>query len=240
MTQCETVAIVDDDSAVCWAVSRLLEVHGYVTEQYSSGEEFLCAVTRTAASCLVIDIHLGDITGVELGRQLLAMDIKLPIIFVTGSRDDSIRAQAFDLGCAGFFQKPFRADELISAIEKAAGPPPTSTANDPLLRLLQRYEAELAAFDGAPGAAGRDWDKIAETTWSRTQDEIIERKLKATSAAGARLALDHVLKSELFTDRRESADQQMLWLLIKAARDYIDDLETGEQTTSTRSATASR
>jgi hypothetical protein len=94
--------------------------------------------------------------------------------------------------------------------------------------LLQRYETELAAFDGASGAAGQDWDKIAETTWSRTQDEIIERKPKATTAAGARLALDHVLNSELFVDRRESADQQMLWLLIKAARDYVDGIETGD------------
>ena len=229
MTQCETIAIVDDDIAVCCAVSRLLEAHGYVTEQYSSAEEFLCAVTRTAASCLVIDINLGDITGVELGRQLSAMGIKLPIIFVTGSRDDSIRAQALDLGCADYFQKPFRADELIKAIEKVAGPPPTSTANDPLLRLLQRYEAELAAFNDASGAVEQDWDKIAETTWSRTQDEIIERKPEATTAAGARLALDHVLKSELFADRRESADQQMLWLLIKAARDYVDGIETGGQ-----------
>ena len=229
MTQCETIAIVDDDIAVCCAVSRLLEAHGYVTEQYSSAEEFLCAVTRSAASCLVIDINLGDITGVELGRQLSAMGIKLPIIFVTGSRDDSIRAQALDFGCAAYFQKPFGADELIKAIEKVAGPPPTSTANDPLLRLLQRYEAELAAFNDASGAVEQDWDKIAETTWSRTQDEILERKPEATTAAGARLALDHVLKSELFADRRESADQQMLWLLIKAARDYIDGIETGGQ-----------
>ena len=83
MTQCETIAIVDDDIAVCSAVSRVLEVHGYVTEQYSSAEEFVCAVTRTAASCLVIDINLGDITGVELGRQLSAMGIKLPIIFIS-------------------------------------------------------------------------------------------------------------------------------------------------------------
>jgi CheY-like chemotaxis protein len=221
MTQCETIAIVDDDIAVCRAVSHLLEVHGYCTEQYSSAEEFLGAAKTTAASCLVVDINLGDITGVELGRQLSAMGIQLPIIFVTGSQDDSMRAQALDFGCAGYFHKPFGADELIKAIEKAAGPPPKSATYDPLLRLLQRYEAELAAFNGAAGAVGRDWDKNAETTWSRTQDEILEQRPETTTATGALLALDHVLKSELFADRKESADQQMLWLLIKAARDYI-------------------
>ena len=103
-----------------------------------------------------------------------------------------------------------------------------AATSDPLLTLLQRYEAELSAFNDATPTPEQDWDKIAETTWSRTQDEIIERKLKATTAAGARLALDHVLKSELFVDRRESADQQMLWLLIKAARDYVDGIETGD------------
>ena len=105
---------------------------------------------------------------------------------------------------------------------------PTPTADDdPLLRLLQRYEAELAAFNDAPATAERDWDNIAETTWSRTQDEILERKPEATTAAGALLALDHVLKSELLSDRTEFADHQMLWLLIKAVRDYIARTETG-------------
>ena len=104
-----------------------------------------------------------------------------------------------------------------------------ATSDDPLLTLLERYEAELAAFNDAPGAAEQDWDKIAENTWSGTQDEILERKPEATTAAGALLALDHVLKDELFADRAEFADQQMLWLLIKAARDYIARTEAGGQ-----------
>jgi hypothetical protein len=96
---------------------------------------------------------------------------------------------------------------------------------DPLLALLQRYEAELAAFDqegGSEKAAHPDWDWIAENTWSRTQDEIIERQPPATTAAGALSALDHVLRNEyLFAEREDCAGEQMLWLLIKAARDYI-------------------
>jgi hypothetical protein len=102
-------------------------------------------------------------------------------------------------------------------------------AADPLLRLLQRYEAELAAFNDATGIAEQAWDHIAETTWSRTQDEILEQKPEATTAAGALAALDHVLRSELFAERTEFADEQMLWLLIKAARDYIARTETGSQ-----------
>ena len=96
-----------------------------------------------------------------------------------------------------------------------------ATTDDPLFTLLQRFEAELAAFNEATATPEQDWDNIAETTWSASQDEILERKPEATTAAGALLALDHVLKNELFEDREEFADQQMLWLLIKAARDYI-------------------
>ena len=96
---------------------------------------------------------------------------------------------------------------------------------DLLLELLQRYEAERAAFDeevSGEQISDKEWDRIAEETWSRTQDEILEHQPLATTAAGAFLALDHVLRNEyLFGERDESADQQMLWLLIKAARDFI-------------------
>jgi len=102
---------------------------------------------------------------------------------------------------------------------------PNADTSDPLLKLLQRYEAERKAFDAETGTeliADQHWDRIAEETWSRTQNEILERQPPATTAAGAFLALDHVLRDEyLFGEREECADQQMLWLLVKAARDYI-------------------
>ena len=99
---------------------------------------------------------------------------------------------------------------------------------DPLLALLQRYQVERQTFDDAGATAGmtnEDWDRIAEATWWATQTKIIESKPSATTAAGALLALDHVLQSDdLFAERSELADLQMLWLLIKAARDYIASL----------------
>jgi hypothetical protein len=96
---------------------------------------------------------------------------------------------------------------------------------DPLLFLLRRYQIECEAFDDAPaidGITDQDRDRIAQATWSRTQDQIIQSEPPATSAAGALLALDHVLQSDdLFAERSECADLQMLWLLVKAARDYV-------------------
>ena len=101
---------------------------------------------------------------------------------------------------------------------------------DPLLVLLRRYQAERKAFDDAPATdrmTDDDWDRIARTTWSRTQGQIIQSEPPATTAAGVLLALDHVLQSDdLFFDRSESPDLQMLWLLVKAARDYIASVDS--------------
>ena len=101
----------------------------------------------------------------------------------------------------------------------------STETSDPLLELLQRYEAERAAFDEFRYEQIPDWgwDRIAEETWCRTQDEILELQPPVTTAAGAFLALDHVLRSEDLWGPEQSADQQMLWLLIKSARDFIID-----------------
>jgi hypothetical protein len=101
-------------------------------------------------------------------------------------------------------------------------------AIDPLLVLLQRYEAEREAFDNGAVTAGmtdEDWGRIAETTWAGTQARIIALEPPATTAAGALFALDHVLNSDEFADRCDSPDLQMLWLLIKAVRNYIASLD---------------
>jgi hypothetical protein len=106
---------------------------------------------------------------------------------------------------------------------------------DPLLALLRRYLAERKTYDDAPSTSGMtddDWDRIARATWSRTQEQIIQSEPPATTAAGALLALDHVLQSDdLFFDRSESPDLQMLWLLVKAARDYIASVEMRDPST---------
>ena len=117
--------------------------------------------------------------------------------------------------------------------QRASSAPKLTSARtenpDPLLALLQRYEAELAAFDSTTGTeqmTDQDWDRIAQETWSHTQDAILERLPRATTPAGALMALDHVLRNEeLFAERDECASQQILWLLIKAARDYIASTE---------------
>jgi FixJ family two-component response regulator len=116
------VAVVDDDLLIRQATATLLSALGYYTELFASSEAFLDAATRSEASCLVVDIQLGDVSGVELGRQLTANGFTFPIIFMTASDDETIRNGAMQLGCVAYLRKPFPAYELIDAIVKAIGP----------------------------------------------------------------------------------------------------------------------
>ena len=99
--------------------------------------------------------------------------------------------------------------------------------HDPLHALLQRYQAERKTFPETTGITDQDWDRIARVTWWRTLNEIIQSQPRATTAAGALLALDHVLESDELSERTELSDLQLqlLWLLVKAARDSIASME---------------
>ena len=113
------VAIVDDDPEIREALESMLSSFGYRTELYASAEEFLRAAPTTEAACLVVDIQLGDISGIELGRQLSVTGFEFPIIFVTGSVEETHRQQAMGLGCVAYLQKPFPAKQLFEVIVRA-------------------------------------------------------------------------------------------------------------------------
>ena len=115
------IAVVDDDPGIRAALETLLSAYGYDVEAFDSAETFLARASTCRAFCLIVDIHLGDITGVELARQLAADGFKFPIIFMTGHRDPCIERQAFAVGGLAFLYKPFPATTLIDAIKKAAG-----------------------------------------------------------------------------------------------------------------------
>jgi FixJ family two-component response regulator len=115
----KTVAVIDDDCDVRESLEVLLAALGYDTELFDSAESFLAAAATSKASCLLVDIHLGDISGIELVRQLAAEGIKCPVIFMTGRNDDNIRSQAKAAGCIAFLNKPFPAELLRDAIRQA-------------------------------------------------------------------------------------------------------------------------
>jgi FixJ family two-component response regulator len=117
--QQKTIAIIDDNAALTKALSRLLSVLGYRTELYASAEQFMTAAGASEAACLLVDIQLGAVSGLEMVRRLSTTGFRLPVIFMTGSEVGTIREQARELGCSAFLLKPFPIAQLIEAIERA-------------------------------------------------------------------------------------------------------------------------
>ena len=102
-------------------MATLLSAFGYVIYTFNSAEAFLSVAATSKAKCLVVDVQLKDICGVELARQLSDAGFKFPIIFMTALDDEVILRQAEQLGCVAYLRKPFGADLLIAAIVKAMG-----------------------------------------------------------------------------------------------------------------------
>jgi FixJ family two-component response regulator len=119
--QKKIVGIVDDDPGVRKAIRHILSAFGYTAYAFDSAEAFLKVAATSKADCLVVDIQLGDISGVELVRHLTESGFTFPIIFMTALDDETIRSQATRLGCVDYLRKPFSAERLIEAIVKATG-----------------------------------------------------------------------------------------------------------------------
>ena len=117
MSARNTIFIVDDDSSVRKSVERLLRVHGLRPEVFDSGENFFRQADPRAARCLVLDIQLTGMSGIEVARQLALCGISLPIIFITANDTDAMRRAAIAAGCVAYLTKPFSPTSLIDVIE---------------------------------------------------------------------------------------------------------------------------
>jgi len=115
------ISVVEHDPGTLQTIGLMLSSWGYLTELYASAEEFLSAVAISEAACVVIDVHLTDISGVDLAIRLAAMGFKLPVIFITESQDEQHRQRAMDFGCTAYLLKPFAAERLSEAIRIALG-----------------------------------------------------------------------------------------------------------------------
>jgi FixJ family two-component response regulator len=115
------VAVVDDDQDMLRGLQRLLNASGYDTEVFSSGEAFLEGAATSKATCLLLDIHLGGISGIELRRRLSKSGSKLAIIFMTAVDEEALHVEAMESGCIAFLRKPFSARALVEAISAATG-----------------------------------------------------------------------------------------------------------------------
>ena len=113
------VYVVDDDPAVIRLLIELLKGIGLNCQAYESAESFLEAYQASGTGCLVLDVRVPGMSGMELQRQLAAAGSTLPIIFITGHADVRMAVEAMERGAFGFLEKPFRIQELCEKIESA-------------------------------------------------------------------------------------------------------------------------
>ena len=113
------VFVVDDDISVRESLELLIEFAGWQPETFASAEEFLARPRAVAPSCLVLDVSLPDLNGLELQKLIAADRIDMPIIFITGHGDVPMTVQAMKAGAFEFLTKPFDDDALLSAIRQA-------------------------------------------------------------------------------------------------------------------------
>jgi FixJ family two-component response regulator len=113
------VTIVDDDESVRDALKGFLQSAGFAAEVFSSATDLLGSNVLDKTSCLIVDVHMPVMTGLELQRRLGNSRFRIPMIFITARDDPQARAQAVRGGAIDFLQKPFAADALLGAIHAA-------------------------------------------------------------------------------------------------------------------------
>ena len=114
------VAVVDDDESLCRSLGRLLRAADIQPVTYPSAEAFLADTKHPKFDCLVLDIQLGGMSGIELSKRLLAEGARTPFIFITAHDDAGIRTNAEATGCAGYFRKTGAGGEVLEAIRRLA------------------------------------------------------------------------------------------------------------------------
>ena len=114
------VIVVDDDAGFLKGVARLLTHKGIQSRTFASAEALIENGSTQTATCLLLDINPGGISGIELHRRLAASGSKCPVIFMTAHDDEATRNDAVNAGCIAYLCKPFAAHDLLDAIRKAA------------------------------------------------------------------------------------------------------------------------
>jgi len=132
------VFLLDDEEPVVAALARMLRGAGFVTRSWTSAEEFLAAHQAETPGCLVSDIRMPGIDGLELQRVLQARGIERPIVFITGLPDIRVAVQAMKAGAVTYLAKPVQREELIAAVREAI-------AQDAARRARRSAQHELAS-----------------------------------------------------------------------------------------------
>jgi FixJ family two-component response regulator len=117
------IAIVDDDELHCRSLGRLVNRAGYHALTFQSAEDFLAAPQRSSFNCVLLDVQLGGISGIDLHRRLLADGDLTPVIYITAHDDPARRTEAMGMGCVEFLLKTDASTAIIQALHRATSTP---------------------------------------------------------------------------------------------------------------------
>jgi FixJ family two-component response regulator len=185
------VFVVDDDVSVRKSLELLMDSAGWQTETFASAQEFLSRPRVVAPSCLVLDVTLPDISGLELQKRVAVDRIDMPIIFISAYGDVPMTVQAMKAGASEFLTKPLRSDALLSAIAQAIERSEFVLRDEAVTRrlsdryaLLSRREREVMALvvSGLLNKQVGDELGISEITVKAHRGNVM-RKMKADSFA---------------------------------------------------------
>jgi FixJ family two-component response regulator len=115
------VSIVDDDLSVRRALRRLVASAGFSVETFASGRELLDSESLGRSHCIVLDIHLGGLSGLDVQERLKTMGVQAPVIFITAHDDEATHGRVRRSGAVAYLRKPFEDHALLDAIERALG-----------------------------------------------------------------------------------------------------------------------
>lgn len=119
MKKVPVISIVDDDDSVRVATRYLVQSLGFETLAFASAEEFLSSAEAAKSACLITDVNMPGLSGIELQRRLCATGCKLPVILITAFPDEAIEQRAMKAGAIGYLSKPFDGSSLIRCLERA-------------------------------------------------------------------------------------------------------------------------
>jgi len=194
------IFIVDDDASVREAVSNLLESIGFRTQVFPSTEEFQSAARPEVPSCLLLDVRLPGVSGLEFQEMLAQTGISIPIIFITAHGDVPMTSRAMKRGAIDFLMKPFQKEELLEAIHQGLERDRRRREEQAELFLLQCRFDELTAREGevlelvGAGLTNKEAAAklgISEVTIKMHRGQVM-RKMKAASLAELVRMLDRL------------------------------------------------
>lgn len=185
------VCVVDDDFSTRTAVGRLLESEDYYVETFAGAQEFLARVPHTGAACVILDLNMPELNGLELQGALAKMGRTEQVIFITGGGSVPTCLQAMKAGAVDYLQKPFRDDDLLDCVERAL-----ERSSEQWLRRVQRKDVRdrLATltpreFDVLKGVVAGKLNKQIAAQFGTTEGTIkvhrgrVMEKMEATSVA---------------------------------------------------------